>query len=476
MVEIAQQAFETIIMTEQNGGVEPNSPTSSVDDTSWEVLSDSSTQARDGSEATIVEKKMYAAPPQDSVRQSDHNMTTTATSDNGGKISPSYASQQIYMSNTFSSQSSGVCNIQEVMDVEAEDIDAFVENQVDESLKCDGNIMGTQVQAPPQDSKHNMTEISKSDTSSSERNRVSDVQDVMDVEDVDGSLGSDGNIMDIDGNSETSTTDSYSIGTSDSDDIMKELQDDDKASTASRHFDVNLVVQNIELGAPVINQVKGRDCVLIVGKTGTGKSTLIQALAGKKFVEHEHISSLEMNVSKKVYEAIDPLPGFQIGHERMSKTSTIECYDPSSDGMSTVEDSGLVFLDSPGFEDTRGHEIDIATSALLSQVASHCKSLKFVIMISYVSLLEDRGNAIRSVLRLIRNFTRNFEEEWKSFMFLFTHSNEIKGVPDNIVGAKNSLHKEIVSATYLPTCLHTSILFTITYFLLYSPCILDSND
>lgn len=460
MVEIAQQALETIIMTEQNGGVEPNSPTLSVDDTSWEVLSDSSTQAHDGSEATIAEKKMYAAPPQDSVRQSDHNMTTTATSDNGGKISPSYASQQIYISNTFSSESSGVCNIQEVMDVEAEDIDAFVENQVDESLKCDGNIMDTQVQAPPQDSRHNMTEIYITDTSSSERNGVSDVQDVMDVEDdvvdegshnvVDGSLD-DGNIMDIDGNSETSTTDSYSIGTSDSDDIMKELQDDDKASTTSRHFDVNLVVQNIELGAPVINQVEGRDCVLIVGKTGTGKSTLIQALAGKKFVEHEHISSLEMNVSKKVYEAIDPLPGFQIGHERMSKTSTIECYDPSSDGMSTVEGSGLVFLDSPGFEDTRGHEIDIATSALLSQVAGHCKSLKFVIMISYVSLLEDRGNAMRSVLRLIRNFTRNFEEEWKSFMFLFTHSNEIKGVPDNIDGAKNSLHEEIVSATYLPT-------------------------
>jgi hypothetical protein len=104
-----------------------------------------------------------------------------------------------------------------------------------------------------------------------------------------------------------------------------------------------------------------------------------------------------------------------------------------------------MFVDSPGFEDTGGPEGDIATSVLLSQVASRCKSLRFVIMINYVSLLEDRGGSMRSVLKLIRSFTGDFDKDKRNFMFLFTHSNEIKIVPDDIDGAKVCLYDEIVS-------------------------------
>ena len=126
--------------------------------------------------------------------------------------------------------------------------------------------------------------------------------------------------------------------------------------------------------------------------------------------------------------------------------------------------SNLVYVDSPGFEDTNGQEADIATSVMLSQVAKRCRSLRFVIMISFVTLLEDRGGAMRSVMRLIRSFTKEFKDERQSFLFLFTHSNEVMGVPDSIEGAKTHLQNELVS-----TMVQRLLAFYTEYFQLLTP-------
>jgi hypothetical protein len=54
--------------------------------------------------------------------------------------------------------------------------------------------------------------------------------------------------------------------------------------------------------------------------------------------------------------------------------------------------------------------MDIVTSALLSQVAKRCKSIKFVILIHCASLIEDRGGAFRSVLRFVRAYVQDFDK------------------------------------------------------------------
>ena len=266
----------------------------------------------------------------------------------------------------------------------------------------------------------------------------------------------------VDSDCEMMSVDTFNFDSSESETEEDQGGDDEDQEnsngTISRRFNANLVVESIERGQHVLDQVEGRDVVLVVGKTGTGKSTLIQAIAGRKFQKYEHTCSFNqksemITATKIVYEAEDPLSGFEIGHEKMSKTASIGCYDPfefepfpsGSENHTRGLKSQLLYVDSPGFEDTNGQEADIATSVMLSQVASRCRSLRFVIMISYVSLLEDRGGSMRSVLRLIRSFAKDFHEEKQSFMFIFTHSNEITGVPDSIEGAKASLQNEIVS-------------------------------
>ena len=128
------------------------------------------------------------------------------------------------------------------------------------------------------------------------------------------------------------------------------------------------------------------------------------------------------DVQTNVFEAVDSLPEFQVGHVKTSMTKNINCYFRPGSGTARGE---VAYLDSPGFEDTDGHEIDIATSVMLSKVAQRCHSLRFVILVNYVSLLEDRGGAMRAVLKLCRSFVQDFSEKQMSFMFLFTHTDQI---------------------------------------------------
>jgi GTPase SAR1 family protein len=205
----------------------------------------------------------------------------------------------------------------------------------------------------------------------------------------------------------------------------------------SKAFDLNLLRDCIEKGEDSLRHIEGKDVILIVGKTGTGKSCLIQGIAGKSFKKASF--SCGDAVSKDVFEARDPVPGFEIGHAKVSMTKHIKCF--FREGNTNRE---IAYLDTPGFEDTEGEEIDVGTSCMLSQVAKKCRTMRFVMMINYVSLLEDRGGAMRSILKFMRNFVRDFNKEKKSFMFLFTHADEIKDVPDSLEGAKKSLLNEII--------------------------------
>ena len=74
---------------------------------------------------------------------------------------------------------------------------------------------------------------------------------------------------------------------------------------------------------------------------------------------------------------------------------------------------------------------------MFSKVVKTCNTLRFVILINYASLLEDRGGAFRAVLKFVREFSKDFEKQFKSFMFLFTHL-------DRIDNSKSVLYDQIV--------------------------------
>ena len=140
-------------------------------------------------------------------------------------------------------------------------------------------------------------------------------------------------------------------------------------SVVEQSFNMQLLRDSIKKGETILSEVLDRDVVFVVGKTGTGKSTLIQGIAGKSFQETSFVTeSLSETVESQVFEANDPIPGFEIGHAKSSKTHALNIFCRNE---STLGDS-VVYIDTPGFEDTEGIEVDIATSLMLTQVC-HCE-------------------------------------------------------------------------------------------------------
>lgn len=210
----------------------------------------------------------------------------------------------------------------------------------------------------------------------------------------------------------------------------------------STPFDMELLRSCIEHGRPVLEKVQGEDVVIVLGKTGVGKSLFIQGIAGKKIVPVKYETEYDgATAFADAFEAKDPVPGFDIGHTKVSKTKSINCFVRKSVGRSSKD---IVYVDCPGFEDSAGPEVDIATSVMLSQVAKKARSLRFVVLINFASLIEDRGGAMRAVLKLAQAFVSDFETDKRSFMFLFTHINNNAGdIPESLDDAKARLGREI---------------------------------
>mmetsp|Transcript_36362 Transcript_36362/g.88075 ORF Transcript_36362/g.88075 Transcript_36362/m.88075 type:complete len:2533 (-) Transcript_36362:94-7692(-) len=235
---------------------------------------------------------------------------------------------------------------------------------------------------------------------------------------------------------EEMSTSEYSFGSEEGEESFMDL-----GNSFQRPFDINMLKESIEAGSKILEHVTNKNVVLVIGKTGAGKSTFIQGIAGKTLQETVHVTQCDGKaVEKNVYDSQDALPEFKIGHATSSQTKAF-CYfvPPKQDGKEEI-----VYIDTPGFEDTHHEEIDIATSVMFSRIAEKCKSLRFVVLINYTSLLEDRGGAARSILRFTRAFVKDFSEDKKGFMFLFTHTNEISGVSDDLGSSRKALLDEIM--------------------------------
>ena len=155
------------------------------------------------------------------------------------------------------------------------------------------------------------------------------------------------------------------------------LQDNDTAPILqAAHVEANQQVLDIHALAKRVSEhtygatiCDGEDIVVLLGKTGNGKSTTMNWCMGKTLVETATDETDRYADTVLAVEG-EELLGCEIGQGGDSKTEFLQAYRVPY---------GLTLCDTPGWNDTGGSEIELEASIAIVKVLQTCKSARIVV-------------------------------------------------------------------------------------------------
>jgi energy-coupling factor transporter ATP-binding protein EcfA2 len=142
-----------------------------------------------------------------------------------------------------------------------------------------------------------------------------------------------------------------------------------------------------------------KKAIMVLGLTGTGKTTLINYLNGVPLVGMKKGRSWRVNLKNESHT----LPcGFEIGHNAHSQTHLPSAYTPP--------DSDFSYLDNPGFKDTGGLEYGIVNAFFRNEITENIDEFKFLLLVT-PNGLDERGQQFRDSMEGFSEFLEVFDSE-----------------------------------------------------------------
>ncbi|ETO33243.1 hypothetical protein RFI_03864 [Reticulomyxa filosa] len=190
-----------------------------------------------------------------------------------------------------------------------------------------------------------------------------------------------------------------------------------KRQKVKEYFDINLMLELVDEAEKAAIQIKDQNVILLLGGTGAGKSTCIHFLAGsvmqEKLVDGKpHIAPVQ--VKNKALHRVST------SSKAASETRYITAVPIDLKEMGILGAKGNVILcDTPGFEDTNGPEVDVANGIGIIRALQQCKSVKPVVLISYVAL-GHRMSCVKELARTLVGIIPSIENHISAFSYVFT--------------------------------------------------------
>ncbi|CAF1671128.1 unnamed protein product [Adineta ricciae] len=190
-----------------------------------------------------------------------------------------------------------------------------------------------------------------------------------------------------------------------------------------RPLDVPEIERLVKKAKDAAKFIAGKEIILLIGETGTGKSTTIQFLSGAKMKKtkvevepgrfSEHIT---IDGPIKNHDLIN------VTNSALSKSETryiAPVSIPLRDICGSHESGEIILCDAPGFGDTAGAEVDIANGVGVIEALKGCKTVKILALSSYKSL-GDRGQGIQKLAHLLINMIQDIQERLGAICYAFT--------------------------------------------------------
>ena len=169
--------------------------------------------------------------------------------------------------------------------------------------------------------------------------------------------------------------------------------------------------------------IQNKDVVLLIGTTGSGKSTTIQFLAGAtmKKVRVEVSPGKFLEHVTAVGKITNPDLRHVISSPRQeSETRYITPVNIQlSDILGAHETGVLTLCDAPGFDDTAGPEVDIANSIEVIEALKIVKSVKILALLSSKGL-GDRGQGVQKLAHILISMVHGIQDKLDAIVYGFT--------------------------------------------------------
>ncbi len=196
-------------------------------------------------------------------------------------------------------------------------------------------------------------------------------------------------------------------------------------------FDFREVLKKFQDSASYIQECRDKDLNLLIGLTGSGKTTVLNALLGEELVKKgdgtvDRIKSpVRETGSPRGYGQnnnnvpVTPQHAATIGHGAESQTSHPTLYHEA--------ERNCFLLDCAGFGDTRTDEDRVSISLAMESALRNAASINTIfVVINYNDLLAERGKSIKRLANMMMSLFSKLEEATKSLYFVFTHLDSLR--------------------------------------------------
>lgn len=180
--------------------------------------------------------------------------------------------------------------------------------------------------------------------------------------------------------------------------------------------DVDQMLIYIDKAISAAEKIKGKDIFLLLGGTGTGKTTTIHFLAGSK-MEKTTVRGLKHIAPVQITDG--ELAEFVTSPFSRSETRSINPIFIDAHKCGAQKVSEVILCDSPGFCDTDGVELDIANGIGIVRAVKGCQSVKPIVLVSQQSI-GDRSEGLTKLAGILIMFIPDIKHVLKSFNYVFT--------------------------------------------------------
>lgn len=163
------------------------------------------------------------------------------------------------------------------------------------------------------------------------------------------------------------------------------------------------------------------EVILVIGNTGSGKSTLVNYLAGARLIaEKKGFGKLLIAVPEPISSEM------RVSHKLKSETAIPNSWKDNN--------TGIVYWDCPGFDDNRGPVQDIANAFYIKRLFELSKQVKIIVVTTESSFTEGRGTEFTSLIGSLANLFVDVEHFKESLSLIVTKATEGSEVSD-VTGA-----------------------------------------